>query len=1739
MSARWAGAQADQTATAQLLGKAHSMEVRGRMDLAKQMWQQVLLVDPNNSDALAGMARAAKLEGKNDEAQGYLSKLRAVNPNDPNIARVENMGTSQDPNAQLQEAGRLAQTGDYQRAWERLQQVYGNNPPPGDAALSYYQTEAAIESQRPQAIAGLRALVDKYPQDSRYQIALGKILTYNPRTRAEGRKLLEKHPNDPDAQEALRQSLLWDAQNPATAGEIRAYLSRHKDDQLSTALTQEQAASAAARKNAPRGPAAPAMTAEQRAAQAAYAQRSAEEQAAYAALNAHHVDDAEARFKALLAKNPQSWQALAGLGYVRMQQSNFGGAISYLEQAQQDGSKDPAVGKALEDSRFYFTMQSATAALNENDLVTAQTQFQAALRMRPVDGTALEGLGGTLLKAQQPDAAISVFERDVKEHPGDKAAWRGLFMADYGAGKYGEALALDKRVPPKVKAELIRDPDYLRTLASVYSALGRDADAQRVLRSALDLPFPAGARGLKADVQLQYAALLAAAGHADQAEALYKQVLAADSTNTGAWEGLVQTLHTQGQDAEAFQALQTMPPTSYNAAMQEPGFETTVAAVYEGQGRNDLAQGVLEKFLAAQQAQGKKPFVPAEVELAGIYLKSGNSAQAYPLYRAMLTNDPDNADAWKGLLSALHSTGHDQEAAAQLQQIPPAVRRKLESDPAYLQIAGSIYAGVGQPQEAMQFMARTEQHYAGEHVSAPADVDIQGAWLLYNSHDDAGLYRQLMVLGGRSDLSDADRMTVQTIWANWAVRRANAASARGDYRRAIAILNAAAKSFPGNPAVIRALATGYASAGMPREAVSIFRAQDMTHATADDYHAAIGAALTAADLKDAEVWLRFGLAQNPRDAQMLKLAAKFEEARGDPNRAADYYKAALAVMPPADPGMELAGELSQPMPAMAPELPKARTPEDLATLLSQPDATGANGAAVQVAPRPYLPSYNGSSSSVPVPLNGPAGYSPYGSGAMGAPQPSAYPANPPSNAPAPKNSTLKDYYPPQSRLEMSPADHDVAQLAKAEPAMLHLHPSAAMEAKYGPYRSFLPGEAVAAESAVVGLQNGAFSEANASGAPRVEFLGNARSSSEVKLVTARFVPQQTTTADGTPVVPYAPVAKPAQRKASSSASARARAAAIRENQANAPQVMTGVSHPPADSVDATADPNAKLNNAQYSAPNAGQIQGSQIQQQEQGQIPNGTTGAQQYPQPNTRGSETPTSEPTGTTSGTVTHTRRRVHRATTTAPAAAPADQPAQAPAEVQPAMNYPTYAQPISNEGYPAVGAPVPTGQAPSDYELQQRQLPPLRGYFDPRVDPNAPLTPRQQTELDLATIEGSYSGWLGGSVIGRYRSRTPGVDRLAALKAPFEASIVVNNSLRLSIIPVAVFLNSGQLNTQGGTLTPYVPLLGSLYGSATNNPSQQISSGLGGEIQLATNTFQAAIGVSPYEFLVTNVIGRLRWKPNNGHFTFYGGRDSVEETQLSYAGMRDPATATTTYGGNVWGGVVQTGGGVRFDAGNEKSGLYIQGEGAELTGYHVLDNRKYDGTMGAYFRVASWPQYGSLNIGGLFYGEHFDNNERAETYGLGGYFSPEAYFLAAVPLTFSGHSGMNLHYTINGSVGVQTFQEDNGIYFPLDAADQNNAYSLCVNSTGTTVPIIDRSCGQQPVNANTGLNFSFDTEVSYHVNDHWYVGAFVSANNTNNYNTVQGGFFGRYTFKAEYPTVDYPTGLFPVEGLRPLRVP
>jgi hypothetical protein len=1123
-------AQPADATTQALLDKAHDLEVHGHPDVAAQTWQQVLLTDPKNADALAGLARSAKLSGNPALANIYLERLRSINPGDANIARV---------------------------------------------------TEA----------------VPKQPATTTHTV-------------------------------------------------------------VHAALEQE----------------------------------------AYKALNARNLPGAETRFKAILAADPENAQALAGMGYIRLQQSNYDGAISFLEQAKHNGARDSALDSALESAHFNQLMGQGSDAFKENDLPTAEQRYRAALAMHSDNPQALEGLRVTLLKAQ-PQAAQ----------------------------------------------------------------------------------------------------------------------------------------HTVAQAASV----------------------------------------------------------------------------------------------------------------------------------------------------------------------APPTIDIQNASLLFNAGDDSGLYRQLIVLGGRSDLSDEQRGAIQTIWTNWALRRANQAAASGDKKRSLAILIAAARSTPEDTVVIRALAAGCARSELPVQAATLFKSQDMTTATVADYRSAVGAALAAEDGEDAETWLHSGLEKYPKDPEMLFLAGKFERTRDDDIRAAGYFRATLAALPPGDPVAEVVAELSQPRPANHLATPAQN--RELATLLSTPDS--ANGKS-QLAESAQLspPSYGNSADA-------------------------------------------------QAQLQIP------QQSASSQPLT---------NQPLGVYGTYVPYVAP----------------------------------TQISDNSSRKLPPQSEATETLPTARYTPKAPAAPN----------------------------VAHLDLSSAPLAGQDTASAEDDSLTTPNA------QYASRHHVSASSGISHGQQYPQPETRPETISGSTLHHRNSPTITaptqspNTQPFADQPRTTDPSSTPSSEPmsfsdAAQPNTIQTNLTQPNVARPTDASGSRFVGSPTLHGEPPSDAEVIARGEPALRGLYDANAPAGGlpPLSLRTQAQTELNSIEGSYSGWIGGTGYARYRTGMPGLDSLTDLEAPFEVSGVVGKAARVTIVTRPISLSNGPLyNTyfqnSGGT----IPVLGTLPANALVAPPQQYASGIGGELQLTSRNYGLALGFTPYDFLVGNIIGRGQVRTFKGRLTFYGERDSVKDTELSYAGMRDPGSATPFSPGNIWGGVVSTGGGVRLDIGGPRARLYVSGDAAALTGTHVLENSRYGGQMGASFRVHHWPGHGALNVGGNFVGMHYEHNEQSMTYGQGGYFSPNVYFLGSVPVTYTGYYKNNFHYSIAGAPGVQSFQQAKAPYFPLDVPLQTD-----FNNTFT------------PATSNTSLSYSFNSEGAYLFNQHWFVGAFLAANNTNNYNNFSGGFFVRYLFKSQYTIEDYPTGMFPATGMRPLRVP
>jgi tetratricopeptide (TPR) repeat protein len=2078
------GSVSAEATRAGLAVKARDLEARGRADLALQIWQQILLSAPDNAEALAGLARDYKLTGNEEKADAALARLRRVNPSDPNIAKIQAMPVTSGSVEELRQAGDFAKHGRNDDAMRIYRRLYADHPPDGDIGLAYYETLYGTSGGKQEAIAGMRGLAERNPGDPRYAIQLGIMLTYDTHTRAEGIRILRAHTNDPDATAAYRQALIWDSSNPASAQELRDYLKAHPQDQeIQKGLRLSESRLAQMNSGIARTP---------------------DERAAFAALNAHRLDEAEQRFTALLAADPSNGRLAAGMGFLRMQQKNFGGAISYLTQAEQDGYKVKTVETALSTSRFWFTMGEGTQALDENQLDLAATKFRAALDMNPRSADALNGLAGVYTKQQQYSAAAKVYEQLLHLQPASQEGWRGLFLAYAHDNQNAKALALSARFPAQVKASLNKDPEYLHALAGIYQAQNRPAEAQRVLALALALPFPNNGGTLLVGTKLQYAGILMDAKHYDQALALYSQVLQSDPSNVSAWEGLISAQHELGQDTEAIADVEKMPAATYEDALADPGFLAMLGAIYQQANQFEVAQGLLERSMKLEVASGGQPSVALQLQLAGIYLLRSNTDQAYTLYRQVLTDHPDRPDAWKGLIAALTATHRDHEALQEIAQIPAPIRKQLDGDIDFLQIEASLYATTGDTTHAVQYMNRVMGYYAKTKGQPPANIAIQNVWLLYNMGNDRALYAALMRIGSRNDLTVAQRETVQDIWANWSVRRAGIAMDNGNVMRAVDILEAAGQAFPNNLTVRKAVAGGFARVGRGKEAVALFKTIPMQDASAGDFEGAIGAALAANDKTQAEIWLRQALDRFGTDPAILALAARYEQARGDNERAADYYRASLAAMPKVSPVDRLAHVLVYPetdtrthravtaadlqrlldpdyepfakttklppLPSYGPDpynpapvvLPKEPAETNPAV---PPAATPGPGASIEPWTEPALsplprgayyarPSMEGAHlvlASWTSPHTRPAFAATHASMRFGFGRPAAIQSsnqaygqvdivpNPPhslasdawkglvfslmagsrnvealaeigkipndvrrqleadiewvqgiaslyfavgdiphatlylnrvenyylvhrTSAPASLEVqhawllyNLRDdvaLYPLLARLDarqdltadqrqqvetlwadwavrragdamesghfvrgveiLQAASQDYpdnmtvrlavagayARVGRAQEAVTLFKSLNLNDASVGDFQGAISAAITATDMAqaeawlrialgkypndpiILGLA-ARFEQARGNNERAAAFWraaiaamppGSSVKSLDYGLVmppgttyhtpspgdtrhlldprldplpsSDRLAPLPSYKPQTTPQAPVpapsapAPAAPPQVTAPSSEPLPLPPAASyIPNGQGTAPsnqplyvpqavnrnpspsgpvlveqsnseppqhsrQPLTGrMNLPPGEDTVNTTDglrnsrlPPLRTNSSAPQTPPANPRITSQppsppidpaaaktqalFADQTDNQLTQGSTPlihnvpnapvtpmpTVQAPPSNSNGQGTydmaqytPSAQEAATGAYSAPQSQQQQPQPTAQQPPAKPQagssrrqrrkkNQQQQNLGNAPITSNPPPEAAAPPSEVPPAEGQqPIPAPQETStenttttgltDEELEQRNLPPLRGPWIRIQRQGGPLSPRDEAEQQLQAIESGYSGWLGGSTVLNYRTGNLGYSQLAAIESPFEASAPLGYHARITVVARPVFLDSGQADgtavlsvlestISGSNLTAIPEPIGTLVATNVTPPAQQNAVGIGGELQLAFPHFAIAGGYTPYNFLVSTFTGRIMWKPGNGPFTFSLTRDSVKDSQLSYAGLRDPAGNTLGVEGQVWGGVVYDQGQVQIAHGDAQSGYYFAASGQYITGYHVLSNNRVDGNGGAYWRIFTEPEFGSLSMGANFFAMHYQNNQNAFTHGLGGYFSPQGYFLANMPFTWQGHYINRWHYNVMGAVGVQAFQEDSAPLWPL-AADK----PLETAQNNPMLPNITTVSG----------NYDVRSQIAYQFSPHWFVGGYIAANNSRDFTYTSVGFFVRFMFREQPSTATTPTGLFPWDGMRPFTVP
>jgi tetratricopeptide (TPR) repeat protein len=956
-----------------LLAKARSLELRGRIDLAVQNWRKVLLVDPNQTEALAGLARSAKQNGHADEERAYLDRLRRINPRDPHIEAVEQLRvfTPEERN-RLDEAGRLAMEHKPDEAMKIYHEVLGGQQPPsGKWAEPFYETEAASTGGKEIAISQLRQLCATYPNQEEYRVWLANVLTYDPQTRMDGLRMFESIKDPGTVEQARvqwRRALLWEKENPDALAPIEAYLQHYSDPDLQSiasgfhAKQQEDIASA-------------------------------DNQRGFKALRSKDLETAEASFTKVLRQSPNNANAITGLGYVRLDQERFSEALSLFDHARALAPQRQDIRDGYEAARFWLAIERGAGAEQQNQLDAAVMAYKEALTLRPKDNGALLGMANALvgerrfaeaaprfqqvsnqapnnidamaglgfvwlnegkfdeaeklfaearkldparkdveegyhnakfwgvmnraveaLNQNRPKDAIGAYQQalllnpddrdallglaNASEHAGDfraaagiyaqltaanandESTWLALIQAQVGGKDPKAAISTSQQIPSAVKQRMEARSDYLSEMALVRYEANQSSEGDQLLRRALEI-----AKSSDSDDALSFRLNIAGTfmdrNETGRAIEIYRHATLTHPDNPSGWEGLVGAYTRIGDFSLATSAVRSMSQRSYDLAVKHAGFLDSVAVLYSTQGRCQDAEDFLNRSLTLDQLAGRPPAEGTRLQLADIWMRERNFGEAQDLYRDMVRKNANSAAAWRGFLVALHQQRADRMLVDEIPHLPSAVRTQLETDPSFLILEASAYSIAGQNQSALPLMQAARLRYTTQGKDPPADLDIQLAWtMLAVSVDEPGLGDLLFNDKRRTDITSKQRDAIKELYSTWSVRRGESAFETNP-QLAFSILASAAREYPGDRNIHYTLASFYLKRHQKQEALEVFQTWGMEGAQVGDFRVAAGTALSVHKADLADHFLRQGLYSFPNDPELMHMQARQDIARGD------------------------------------------------------------------------------------------------------------------------------------------------------------------------------------------------------------------------------------------------------------------------------------------------------------------------------------------------------------------------------------------------------------------------------------------------------------------------------------------------------------------------------------------------------------------------------------------------------------------------------------------------------------------------------------------------------------------------------------------------------------------------------------------------------------------------------------------------------------------------------------------
>jgi tetratricopeptide (TPR) repeat protein len=711
-----------------LLAKARSLEARGLMNLAADNWRKVLLVNPNQTEALAGLARNAKEDGRTAREDYYLDRLRKVSPQDPEIEAVNRLRVfTPEERSRLDEAGRLAMQHKPDEAMKIYREVLGSGQPPlGKWAQPFYETEAASTGGRERAIAQLRQLCAAHSKQESYRLWLASLLSYDPKTRMEGFQLFQSI-KDPgfagQARAPWRQALVWEEKNPQALPPIEAYLQRYPDPELQSAET--------------------ALRAQQQQLAADQAR-----QEGFRALKGEHLDAAAAEFNAVLNHSPNDANALIGLGYVRLDQKRFEEAFNLFDRARKAAPQRQDARDGYDSANFWLAMQRGADAQRQNQPQAAALAFQEALALRPLDNGALLGVANAYVQERMYTQAEAKFQQVLTQDPNNSDALSGLGFVRLNEGKFDDAqrlFAQAHRLDPGRKdvAQGYRNAEFWGLMHQGAAALNQNqakaaaADYQRAM--VLNPTDKDALRGL--------ANACMRTGDYPGAAKAYYQLVAAYPADESNWLGLIHAQMAEQAPQAALSTAQRIPAQVRQKLDGSSEFLSEMALAHYRANQSAAGEEWLQRALQLANVSDSKDALSLRLKIASDLMSRGDTARAIEIYIEATHSHPGDPSGWEALIGAYSRAGDFSDAIAAVRSMPQPAYNAAVKNPGFLNSVALLYSSRGQCSEAEDLLQRSLNlnQSSGSQPDKSTQLQLADVWMREHSYSQAqNLYQQVV-----------------------------------------------------------------------------------------------------------------------------------------------------------------------------------------------------------------------------------------------------------------------------------------------------------------------------------------------------------------------------------------------------------------------------------------------------------------------------------------------------------------------------------------------------------------------------------------------------------------------------------------------------------------------------------------------------------------------------------------------------------------------------------------------------------------------------------------------------------------------------------------------------------------------------------------------------------------------------------------------------------------------------------